>query len=78
VKEPRPVTISEELLAKCDLPNQAKRFDAAVRKILSVPHAEIVRREEEYKRRSALNPNRRGPKPKRKSADPGPPASPPV
>jgi hypothetical protein len=37
-------------------------FDALVRKVLSVPHAEIMRREAEYKRQSALNPNRRGPK----------------
>lgn len=42
----------------------ATRFDALVRKVLSVPHDEIVRREAEYKRQSALNPNRRGPKPK--------------
>jgi hypothetical protein len=41
-----------------------KRFDALVRKVLSVPHEEIMRREAEYKRQSALNPNRRGPKPK--------------
>jgi hypothetical protein len=41
-----------------------QRFDALVRKVLSVPHEEIVRREAEYKRQSALNPNRRGPKPK--------------
>ena len=44
----------------------ATRFDALVRKVLSVPHDEIMRREAEYKRRSAMNPNRRGPKPKRK------------
>jgi hypothetical protein len=78
MKDPKPIVISEELLAKCDLPNQAKRFDTAVRKILSVPRAEILRREEEYKRRSALNPNRRGPKPKRKAVSPGPGASPQV
>jgi hypothetical protein len=41
------------------------RFDALVRKVLSVPHEEIMRREAEYKRRSAMNPNRRGPKPKK-------------
>ena len=45
----------------------AARFDALVRKVLSVPHAEIMRREEEYKRQSAANPNRRGPKPKAKA-----------
>jgi hypothetical protein len=45
-------------------PEAAIRFDAMVRKILSVPHDEIMRREAEYKRQSAANPNRRGPKPK--------------
>lgn len=46
-------------------PETAKRFDALVRKVLSVPHDEIMRREAEYKRQSALNPKRRGPKPKK-------------
>jgi hypothetical protein len=30
--------------------------------VLAVPHAEILRREEEYKKRVALNPKKRGPK----------------
>ncbi len=38
------------------------RLDRVVRKVLSVPREEIVRREEEYKRQSLANPNRRGPK----------------
>jgi len=45
-------------------PEAAARFDALVRKVLAVPHTEIVRREAEYRRQSALNPHRRGPKPK--------------
>jgi hypothetical protein len=49
-------------------PEVAKRFDALVRKVLSVPHDEIMRREAEYKRQSAKNPNRRGPKPKAKKS----------
>lgn len=49
-------------------PEARKRFDALVRKVLSVPHEEIMRREAEYKRQSALNPHRRGPKPKNKPA----------
>jgi hypothetical protein len=49
-------------------PQAASRFDALVRKVLSVPHAEIMRREAEYKRQSLANPNRRGPKPKLKPA----------
>jgi len=45
-------------------PEAFKRFDAAMGTILSVSHAELVKREEEYKRKSALNPHRRGPKKK--------------
>lgn len=45
----------------------AARFDALVRKVLSVPREEIIRREAEYKRQSAMNPNRRGPKRKPKT-----------
>ena len=44
------------------------RFDALVRKVLSVPHKEIMRREAEYKKQSAANPRRRGPKTKRKGS----------
>lgn len=47
-------------------PEAAARFDALVGKVISVPHDEILRREAEYKRRSAMNPNRRDPKPKAK------------
>ena len=46
-------------------PEAQRRFTDAMKKILSVPREEILRREAEYKRQSALNPNRRGPKPKR-------------
>ena len=45
-------------------PEAVMRFDALVRKVLSVPHEEILKREAEYKRQSAMNPNRRGPKPR--------------
>jgi hypothetical protein len=54
-------------------PKAAAQFDALVRKVLSVPHSEIMRREAEYKRQSLANPNRRGPKPKLKPA-----SSPPI
>jgi hypothetical protein len=47
-----------------DGPEATARFDALVRRVLSVSSEEIKRREAEYKRQSALNPNRRGPKPK--------------
>ena len=49
-------------------PSALERFRTAMRKIISVPRAEILRREEEYKRQSMLNPRKRGPKPKQKSA----------
>jgi hypothetical protein len=40
------------------------RFDNAVKSILSVPRAELLRREQAYKAKAALNPRKRGPKPK--------------
>lgn len=41
-----------------------RRFDAAMKKILAVPRSEMLRREAEYQKRAALNPRKRGPKPK--------------
>jgi hypothetical protein len=49
-------------------PRALERFKTAIRKIIAVPRAEILRREEEYKRQAMLNPRKRGPKPKQKSA----------
>ena len=49
-------------------PTALKRFRTAMKKIVSVSHSEIMRREEEYKKQSMLNPRKRGPKPKQKSA----------
>jgi hypothetical protein len=46
-----------------------KDFDAfsnLVKRVLSVPKAEILRREAEYQKQAALNPKRRGPKRKPK------------
>jgi hypothetical protein len=76
MRHSKPVTISEELAAKYTNNDQHEKFDNALRHILSVPHSVIVERELEYKRRATLNPNRRGPKPKRKSGDHGPGALP--
>ena len=45
-----------------------QRFDSAMGTILSVSKEEMLRREEEYKRQVALNPRKRGPKPKLKPA----------
>ncbi|MBI2817579.1 MAG: hypothetical protein HYX72_11625 [Acidobacteria bacterium] len=43
-------------------------FTRSVERILAVPKSEILRREAEYRRQAAKNPNRRGPKPKQRSA----------
>ena len=37
-------------------------FTALVDKVLSVPKAEILRREAEYRKQADLNPKKRGPK----------------
>jgi len=42
-------------------------FTQTVERILSVPKSEILRREAEYQKQAAKNPNRRGPKPKPRS-----------
>jgi hypothetical protein len=50
-------------------------FKSLLGQVLAVPHSEIVRREAEYQKHAKLNPNRRGPKVKRKpDAAPGVPA----
>ena len=41
-------------------------FTATVERIMSVPKAEILRREAEYKKQADANPHKRGPKLKRK------------
>jgi len=43
-------------------------FKALLNRITAVPHSVIMQREAEYKRKSLLNPNRPGPKPKKKRA----------
>jgi hypothetical protein len=54
------------------------RFTAAMHKIMSVSKEELNRREAVYKEQTALNPHKRGPKPKRKPAGHGPVAAPPA
>jgi hypothetical protein len=49
-------------------PEAFTRFEKAMKKVLAVPHSVIQKRIEEQRRESALNPNRRGPKPKQKRA----------
>jgi hypothetical protein len=75
MKPPKPVNITEEIAARYTNADQPERFDAALRKILSVPRAVILEREAEYQRKASLNPNRRGPKPKRNSDGHDPAAS---
>jgi len=50
-------------------PEAWARFSGAMKKVLTVSHDEIVRRIEAERAASALNPNRRGPKSKRKRDD---------
>ena len=57
-------------------PEAAKRFDAEVGFVLSVPRPLMERRERAYRKKVDANPNRRGPKRKvNSSASPGPAAS---
>jgi hypothetical protein len=37
-----------------------------MRAVVTVPHSEIKKRIEEHRKQAALNPNKRGPKPKRR------------
>jgi hypothetical protein len=50
-------------------------FKALLNRLVAVPHSEILKREAAYKEKAALNPRKRGPKPK-PSASPSPDASP--
>jgi hypothetical protein len=49
-------------------PDAFRRFDALVGSVMAVSREEIKRREAEYKAKAALNPKKRGPKPKGKPA----------
>jgi hypothetical protein len=47
-------------------PSEYDKFTSLVDRVLSVPHSVIKERIEEHRKKAALNPNRPGPKPKRK------------
>lgn len=47
-------------------PTELDRFNALVDRVLAVPHSVIRQRVEEHRKHASLNPNRPGPKPKRK------------
>ena len=44
--------------------SEYEAFTALVDKVLSVPKAEILRREAEYRKEADKNPRKRGPKPR--------------
>jgi hypothetical protein len=56
-------------------PEAAANFTSAMKTILSMSKEKLLEREDDYRYHSALNPNRRGPKLKLKSASPASPAS---
>lgn len=47
-------------------PEAWKRFQKVMKQVISVPNEEIKRRIAAEKEKAALNPNKRGPKPKAK------------
>ena len=47
-------------------PDAWVRFDQAMKHVVTVPHAEIQKRIDAHRREAAKNPNRRGPKPKKR------------
>ena len=47
--------------------SEFEKFDAGVRKILSVSHDELKRREEEWQKRTRATKAKHGPKPNHKS-----------
>ena len=49
-------------------PSEFESFTKLVTQVLSVPHAEIQKRVEAHREAVAKNPNKRGPKPKRRSS----------
>jgi len=51
-------------MATKEKPDEFEAFTAVVDRVLSVPKAEIMKREAEYRKRAAQNPRKRGPKKK--------------
>jgi hypothetical protein len=47
-------------------PEAWTRFQTAMKKVIAVPHTEIQKRIEEQREQAAKNPNRPGPKPKKR------------
>jgi len=53
-------------------PDAFRQVDEAVSRLLTVPKSVLLEREAAYKKRAALNANKRGPKPKQSSVSPVP------
>jgi hypothetical protein len=51
-------------------PSEYDKFTSLVDRVIAVPHSVIKQRVEEARRQSALNPNRPGPKPKKRKVKP--------
>jgi hypothetical protein len=51
-------------------PEAWTRFTQVMKQVIAVPHSEIKRRIEEHRAEAAKNPNRPGPKRKRKAVKP--------
>jgi hypothetical protein len=50
-----------------ETPSEFEAFNHTIDKLLSVSHEEMQRRIAAYKKQAAKNPNKRGPKPKKRS-----------
>ena len=51
MKSTGPITIPEDIAAKCDAPDQFENFDRGVRLFLSVPKSAVLKDEAKTKRR---------------------------
>lgn len=51
MKSTGPITIPEDIAAKCDAPDQFENFDRGVRLFLSVPKSAVMKDEAKTKRR---------------------------
>ncbi|MBV9759824.1 MAG: hypothetical protein JO340_04600 [Acidobacteriaceae bacterium] len=52
-QEPKPISIPDELAARCTGPDQFERFDKLFRAVIAVPHEQIVKEEKKWKRARA-------------------------
>jgi hypothetical protein len=51
--QPKPITIPEDLAARCDGPNQFENFDKLFRMVITVPKSAILKEEAKWKRAQA-------------------------